>query len=305
MTEGTKLVFDEPYGEPDTVDDIPKGEEKKRSSKYPIKHWSYSSLMSYLRNPLAWHKRYVEKIYDTPSSPAGIIGRSGHVALQHFYGGLGKEAGIELGLEYLRKIPDFEIEFGVAESRAAQKKKRASMEEDYLQAIGFYLARPPRYKVLGIEVSATAKVEGLPIAIKAISDLVVESKGEPGAVDIVDHKFVDSFSKLGADKPLFVLQAIFNYSPVLEGFGKPPRRFILQECKKRKNRDGGSQMRRHVIEYKDYESDFTLFHRLISDATEELVHRKTFLPNPSDMFEGKDSFELYRLGLAKEKGETS
>ena len=244
--DGTRLVFDEPYGEPDFIE----GEEEEgtgKRGKYPITHWSYSSLMSYLRNPLAWHKRYVERIYDTPSSPSSIIGRAGHVALQHFYGGLGKEAGVALGLEYLRKIPDFEINFGKAESKAARKKKRAAIEQEYLQAISFYLARPPRYKVLGVEVAAVAKVEGLPIPVKAISDLVVESKGGPGAVDIVDHKFVDHFSSLGADKPLFVLQAIFNYYTVLEGFGKPVRRFIIQECKKKKNRDGGSQMRRYFI----------------------------------------------------------
>ena len=34
-----------------------------------------------------------------------------------------------------------------------------------------------------------------------------------------------------------------------------------------------------------------------------MARRKVFLPNPSDMFDGKDSFEVYRLGLAKEEGE--
>ena len=66
------------------------------SAKIPISHWSHSSLMSYLRNPLAWYKRYVERVYDMPSSPAGIIGRAGHVALQHFYGGIAKEGAAML-----------------------------------------------------------------------------------------------------------------------------------------------------------------------------------------------------------------
>src|SRR3990167_10126300 len=117
----------------------------------PIKHWSHSSLIAFLRNPLAWYKHYVEEVYDTPSSPSAIIGRSCHVALQHFYGGLKKEGAIELGLEYLRTVPDFEINFRNAISRTAQKKKRAAMEKEYLQAIGYYLARPPKHKVLGVE----------------------------------------------------------------------------------------------------------------------------------------------------------
>lgn len=266
-------------------------------AKYPIKYWSYSSLVSYLRNPLAWYKRYVEHVYDTPSTPAGIIGRAGHVALEHFYGGLDKSASIALGLEHLRDVSDFEVNFGAHKSKRAQKAKRAAMEAEYLQAIGFYLARPPRYKVLGIEVSALATIQGLPLPVKAISDLVVESKGNPGAVDIVDHKFVDSFSPLKDDKPLFVLQAIFNYYTVHQEFKKPVKRLIFQECKKRKNKDGSSQMRRHVFEFEKLSDDFALFTRLLSDATEDIRTRKKFLPNPSDMFEGKNSFEVYRFGL--------
>jgi hypothetical protein len=171
------------------------------------------------------------------------------------------------------------------------------MESDYLQAIGFYLERPPRHKVLGIEFSGIAPVPGVPLPVKAISDLVVESKGNPGCIDIVDHKFVDSFSPLKDDKPLFVMQAIFNYYTVSQEFKKPVKRFIVQECKKRKNKDGKSQMRKYVIEYDHLGEDFALCTRLLQDASEDIRTRKKFLPNPSDMFEGKNSFEVYRLGL--------
>lgn len=269
----------------------------KKKPKYPIKHWSHSSLISFLRNPLAWYKRYVENVRDTPSTPAGIIGRSGHVALQHFYSGLSKEASTALGLEYLRSVPDFEVQFGKAKSRRAQKEKRASMEKEYLRAVSFYLARAPKHKVLGVEVMGIAVVEGLPLPIKAISDLVVESRVEKGAVDIVDHKFVDSFSKLGAHKPLFVLQAMFNYYTVQTLFGKPVKRFIVYECKKTKNADGSSQMRRYVLNFDECEEEFEVFHRLLKDASREIVRERLYLPNPSDMFEGDNSFEIYRMGL--------
>lgn len=256
--------------------------------------------MSYLRNPLAWYKRYVEKVYDTPSGPAGVIGRAGHVALQHFYGGLSKEAAVALGLEYLRKVPDFEINLGKAVSVRAKKQKRADMEKDYEQAVSFYLARAPRYKkILGIESVGVAEVPGLPLPIKAISDLVVESPTEKGAVDVVDHKFVDSFSTMRAEKPLFILQAIFNYYTVSQAFGRPVRRFILQECKKRRNKDGSSQMRRYVIEYANCADDFAVFDRLLAEATADIAVRKHYLPNPSDMFEGPNSYDIYRLGLGE------
>jgi len=253
--------------------------------------------MAFLRNPLAWYKRYVEKIYDTPSNPSSFIGRAAHVALQHYYGGIAKEGAIELGLEYLQGVADFEINFGKAKSRRAQKEKRMQMERDYLQAVAFYLARAPKHKVLGVEVVALANVEGLPLPIKAVSDLVVESRIDPEAVDIVDHKFVDTFSKGRGQKTLFVMQAIFNYYTVKQKYGKEVRRFIVQECKKRKNADGSSQMRRYIIDFTTVEEEFGVFHRLITDATTEISRKRLYLPNPSDMFEGENSFDIYRLGL--------
>lgn len=263
----------------------------------PIKHWSHSSLLAFLRNPLAWYKRYVEEIYDTPRTPASIVGSAGHLALQHFYSDAAKEIAIKIGLDYVRTIADFEIDFGRAKTMRAKKAKRRDMEREYLQAIYFYLAKPPKHKVLGVEVKGVVTVPGLPLPLKAVSDLVVASGIEKGAVDIVDHKFVASFSKGGAAKTLFIMQAIFNYYTVREIFNKPVRRFIVYECKKTKNADGGKQVRRYVLDYSEHQEDFAVFHRLINDATEEISRRRIYLPNPSDMFEGENSFDIYRLGL--------
>ena len=177
------------------------------------------------------------------------------------------------------------------------------MEREYLQAISFYLERPPRYDVLGVEVRAIAEVEGLALPIKAVSDLVVRSKTDKESVDIVDHKFVDSFSARGAQKTLFIVQAIFNYYTIRETYKKPVRRFILHECKKRKNADGSPQMKRYVIHFDDRTEDFAVFRRLINDATADIMRRRVFLPNPSDLFEGENSFDIYRLGL-HEDGDT-
>jgi|GEM_PF-288099 len=264
----------------------------------PIAHWSHSSLMSFLRNPLAWYKRYVEKVYDMPSGPAAWIGKAGHKALEHYYGGIDKPGAIDLGLEYLRNASDFEINFGKSgRTKTARKEKRQKMEKEYLQAINFYLEKPPKYNVLGVEVIAKAQVKGLPLPLKAVSDLVVESRGNRGALDVVDHKFVDFFSKSGGQKTLFVMQALFNYYTVQALYGKPVKRFIVHECRKKKNADGSSQIRKYVIDFEKCDEDFKVFHRLVNDATAELASRKVFLPNPSDMFEGENSFDIYRLGL--------
>lgn len=266
----------------------------------PIDHWSYSSLISLMRNPLAWYKRYVEKVYDTPSSPAAFVGRAGHLALEHFYQGTSKEEAILLGSKYIDDIQDIEINFGKARTKRAKKQKRARMMKEYNQAISFYLARPPRYHVLGAEVSSVVEVDGLALPIKAISDLVVRSHADKEALDIVDHKFVATFSKRGGAKTLFILQAIFNYYTVKDLYNKPVRRFIIQECKRVKNKDGSSQMRKHIINFDECEEEFALFHKLINDATLEITRPRIYLPNPSDMFEGENSFDIYRLGLVDE-----
>jgi len=269
--------------------------------KYPIEHWSYSSLITYLRNPLSWYKRYVEGIYDIPSTPASVIGKAGHVALQYFYDGLSKEKATHFGLDYLKNVPDFEINFGKISSIRGIRNKRKKMENDYEQAINFYLQKPPKHKVLGTEVKGLSRIPGIPIPIKAISDLVVLSRFDKKAVDIIDHKFVNNFNKHQSDNPLFMLQALFNYYTVLKIFKKPVRGFIVYECKKTKNRDGKSQLRRYYIDFKKHQDEFRFFHELVSDATKDLLTRKKFLPNPTDMFEGKDSLEMYRLKLIDEE----
>ncbi len=256
--------------------------------------------MAYLRNPLAWHKRYVEEVYDTPSSPASIVGRAAHIALQHFYGGIPKDGAVALGLEYMRDVPDFEISFGKATTRTAKKKKRESMKREYLQAVSFYLKKPPNYKVLGVEVKAVVDVSGLPLPIKAVSDLVVTSKVDPRGIDIVDHKFVSAFNPYRGEKALYVMQAIFNYYTIKKTFHKPVRRFIIHECKISRNADLSPQMRRHVIDFRTFREEFIIFNRLVCDATKALAHTKIFLPNPSDMFEGENSFDIYRINLPRE-----
>lgn len=277
----------------------------KAKSKYPIAHWSHSSLMAFLRNPLAWYKRYVEFVYDTPSSPAGVVGRAAHKALEHYYSGLEKEAAVELGLEQLRSVADFEINFGKGvTTKAARKKKRESMERDYLQAVGFFLERPPKYKVVAVEHKATVSVEGLPLPIKAVSDLVAVSKVDPKGLDVIDYKFVGSFSPFGGDKSLFVMQAIFNYYTVKKSFNKPVRRFIVHECKITQNKDGRPQVRRYIIDFRTFRREFIVFNRLIRDATTALEGMRVFLPNPSDIFEGENSFDIYRINLPVEESDT-
>ncbi len=59
-------------------------------------------------------------------------------------------------------------------------------------------------------------------------------------------------------------------------------------------------MKKYIIDFRERKDDFKVFHRLINDATEEISRRRIYLPNPSDMFEGDNSFDIYRLELVSE-----
>lgn len=209
-----------------------------------------------------------------------------------------------LGLEYLRDVADFEINFGRAKTASARRAKRQAMEREYLQATAFFLERPPRYKVVAVESKATVQVSGLPLPIKAVSDLVVQSKVDPLGLDVVDYKFVASFTPQKADRSLFVMQAIFNYYTVKKTFNKPVRRFVIHEVKITRNADGRAQVRRYVIDFRTFRREFIVFNRLIRDATVALENMKVFLPNPSDIFEGENSFDIYRINLPVEESDT-
>src|SRR5665648_861303 len=103
---------------------------KANKLKLPIKHWSHSSLMAFLRNPLAWYKRYVEEIYDMPTTPAAVVGSAGHKALEHCYYGVPKDIAIQKGPEHVRDGDDFEINFGAANTKRAKKATRKHMEDN-------------------------------------------------------------------------------------------------------------------------------------------------------------------------------
>ena len=68
------------------------------------------------------------EIYDTPRTPASIVGSAGHKALEHFYSGAPKDIATQMGLNYMRNIADFEINFGTAKSRGAPREARRDGE---------------------------------------------------------------------------------------------------------------------------------------------------------------------------------
>lgn len=255
---------------------------------YPIEHWTYSSLTLFLRNAHAFKKKFMLRVRDEQLKPSTAVGRAAHDGLGYYFKGVADAAtSIELAHDYLEKISDIEISYSKTSSREKMRK-------ELTQVMNFYFQELPTYKVMDAEESHTAPVihDGIEFAIpvKAIFDLVADTSDEhgEGAYDIIDHKFVATYTEPGSLVAKYIIQAMTNYYAAWGKYGRPPRAFIARECKKSKNADGSAQTQEYSIVYDECPQYFTFFIRLLEDATAELMRPdKKFLPNFDDLFDGE------------------
>lgn len=260
-----------------------------------IDYWSYSSMGMFLRNPLAFKKRYILKVYADIISPTGLVGRAAHKAVESYLNGMEMDEAIGIGMEVINQTSDSGINYGKTGSR--QK-----MLETYTNAVNFYFAEfKMPHEILGVEEGITQKIktidgQDLGLPAKGFMDLV--TRNELGEIEIIDHKFSAGYSAGDVENPVHFLQAMFNYHLVLEHYGEAPARIIFNECKVTKNRDGSPQIQPYTIEFNQMKQDFAVFYKLYDGATRLLnLEGMVFLPNLSDMFDGQDSFESFRLGV--------
>lgn len=259
-----------------------------------IDYWSYSSMSSFLRNPLAFKKKYILKIYDDLYSPSSIVGTAGHKALEAYYNGRTLEEAKDIGLDYINNQSDTGINYG-------KTGTREQIINNYNQAINFYFEELPTYhKILGVEFDIVAPIETvdgkkLSLPAKSKSDLIVENA--LGEIEIIDHKFVKSYADGDVDDFSKFLQAMFMYHTVKWKFGKAPARIVFNECKISKNRNGEPQIQPYTIEFSQMH-DFATFYKLYDAASQNVnLEGFAFLPNPNDIFDGQISFEVFRSGV--------
>jgi len=260
-----------------------------------IDYWSYSAFTTFLRNPLAFKKKYILKVYDDLDSPSAMVGKAGHKALEAYFKGAEIHEAVKEGLDYLSSISDSGVDWGKTGSR--QK-----VNETYAQAINWYFEEMPAFhEILGAEVGVTREVatvdgQSLPLPLKGFMDLIVRNK--LGQIEIVDHKFVRSYSDGSVDSFGHFVQAMFNFHLVWAEYGEKPSRMIFNELKVSKNKNGEPQLQPYVIEFDGMLGDFATFYNLFNAATANVnLPGYNFLPNPNDIFDGQNSFEVYRAGV--------
>lgn len=264
------------------------------SQKSLIDYWSPSSLSSFLSNPLAFKKRYILKVYDDLDSPSSIVGKAGHKALEAYFNGSEVHEAIEHGLDYLASISPSTVDWG--KTGSPEKVSKA-----YSQAIRFMFEELPEFhEVLGTEIQLTEDVQQLdgtplPLPFKGYLDML--SRNRLGQLEINDWKFVSYYTDGSIDSFSRFIQSMMYFHLVWAKYGEKPARMVFHELKVSKNSDNTPQLQPYTIEFDDAGA-FATFYNLINAATNNLnLPGFKFLPNPNDMFQGQNSFDVYKAGV--------
>lgn len=254
----------------------------------PIDHISYSAMRLFCSDQLMFFKEYVLKIRDRKSSPAMVVGKSAHKALDIYYKTKDFEKGVSAGLSEMEKTPDSAIDYG-------KTGNRGDMITDYTKALQFYRDEEPDFgKVIATEDSVTTDQgfsELLPLPIKTIIDVVSEQNN---LFILRDYKFVTQFEDPNEEVPEFIIQSMFNFIGAKAKYKRAPDRMDFYQIKKTKNKDGSPQVVPYIIDFAKHPEYQSYFTRLYTDVVITIAnpaHR--YLPNFGDMMNGKEAWKEY------------
>lgn len=276
----------------------------------PIDRMSYSMLAQLLRNPLIFKLKHILNVYDGKIGMGGMIGRAGHEALKAYYGGdpdhplaaIGDKAeeaqlAIALGHAYLEEFSDFYVSYGKTGSREL-------MLRGYSKAMEFYFAEEPEYhEILMCEekmeaVLHTVDGQELPLPAVGIPDLV--HRRRDGGIEIIDTKFVKSFTDAESEDYVKIIQSQFMWHLLKASKGIVADRMLFREIKYSENareNAGKPQVRDYAIPF-SHEQYRIIFYNIYRDAVRFVANPDVvYLPNLSDPFDGEQAGLLYAQGL--------
>ena len=286
-------------------------QDTKKEVKMPIDKLSYSGLTQLLRNPLIFKLKQILGVYDSNVGMSAMIGRAGHEALKFYYGG-NKEIpvpadlaerraqAIDIGMAYFETVDDSYIKYGKTGSRE-------KMLEDYTKAMKIYFEEEPDYnEIIMCEERMEAEIKNhdgqmFPLPAVGVPDLVERNKD--GTVDIIDNKFVKSFTNTENEdgEPhedyIKIIQAKFLDYLLRSTKGIQAKRVIFREIKRSVNKDGKPQLQDYIIPL-DHEPYDIIFINLYADVIKFISNPDSvYLPNLGDQFDGEQAGLLYAQGL--------
>lgn len=249
---------------------------------------SYSSLICFLNNPIQFKKRYIAKVYDDPKSPALVVGSAIHTMVEHKLKGETPEAAVQAGLEAIENVADYEINYGKTGSRQKMLDTYQALTTSVLNEL------PDYQNIIDVEgkLDAEVSISGKKIPMTGRIDLV-RDLGD-GTIEILDWKSVTSYSAEDEENYKYVIQAWFYVSLAELKYGKPVSRVVFQEIKKTLNRDGSPQIRSYVLTRDQILEANNVVGRVAKEVYEYISDPNAkYFPNPSDMMNGRQSFEIY------------
>lgn len=285
-----------------------KKEQPRQELQLPITRMHYSMLTQLLRNPLIFKLKHILNVYDGKIGVGGMIGRAGHETLRAYYGGdpdhplIGEQderraVSMELGHAYLEEFSDFYVDYGKTGSRE-------QMLAGYQRAMDFYWAEEPEYHEILIceekleSVITTVDGQELPLPAVAIPDLV--HKRKDGGIEIVDIKFVKSFTDWNTEDYIKIVQSQFLWHVLKGSKGIVADRMLFREVKWTENareNKGKPQIQDYAIPF-SHEQYRIIFYNLYRDAVRFIANPNAiYLPNLSDPFDGEQAGMLYAQGL--------
>lgn len=285
--------------------------EEKTTIQMPIDKLSYSALTQLLRNPLIFKLKHILGIYSSKKGVSSMVGSAAHEALKFYYGGdpdmpvpvdptEARAEAMEIGMKYIDQYDDSWIRYGKTGSRA-------SMIEDYAKTMNIYWEHEPQYNnIVLCEERLEAEIknkDGQVFPLPAVGKPDLVELNADGTYDIIDNKFVKSFTKYENDEGepyedyIKIIQAKFLEYLLRDTKGIQAKRVIFREIKRSINKDGSSQIRDYVVPL-DHEPYDIIFVNLYSDAVKMISNPNTvYLPNLSDNFDGEEAGMLYAQGL--------
>lgn len=258
-----------------------------------IDYWSYSSMCSMLGNPMAFKKTYILKQYDNLINPSGLVGSAAHKVLEMYFKGMERDAAVLEGQRIIDSTPDNAIKFGKTGTREQVIKA-------FTQAVNFVFAELPTFhELLGVEESITTDITtmmGDIMSVPAKAKIDIVARNRIGELEVHDWKFVKNYSNSEEDDFKHWLQGMFDYYIIKAKYGEAPARIVYEECKITGNKDKTPQLQPYTMEFNN--ADFATFERIYNDCTLYLnLPGQLFLPNPNDIFNGQETFELYRMDI--------
>lgn len=278
---------------------------------FPVRHYSYSSLVLYSTNPFLFKLKYINGDMLTNLSGIGqVVGNAFHRAMEVFYGNIVEDdadalqRSLEEGLQYIDDYNDAMIEFN---TKMPNKQKA---QEVFAFAFNAYMAETSKTdeKVIECEECITADVDvewqnrrvKLPVTLKGYLDKVTEDKN--GLLRIRDYKTTARFSDPDKIDGRKIIQAIQYFFLVFAKYGRAPYSMVYEEVKYTKNRDGSPQVKEYEIVYADNPLFFDFYLRLYSDVTSAINGEASFVPNINAMYDNEIGIIAYihRLDVGEE-----